>query len=169
MELMNFLPDVVEQIYKTVSVELCSNVPGQVAVDLMCNPPKPGDPSYPLWEQEYENIYSSLRRKALKLADGLNQLEGVSCGLSVGAMYAFPSIKLTPYSQQLALAAGLPPDTFYCLQLLENTGVCVVPGSGFGQREDTFHFRTTFLPPDQKIDEMIARIRNFHIDFTTRQ
>jgi len=36
---------------------------------------------------------------------------------------------------------GLAPDAFYCYQLLEETGICVVPGSGFGQREGTYHFR----------------------------
>lgn len=36
---------------------------------------------------------------------------------------------------------GLAPDMFFCLQLLEETGICVVPGSGFGQREGTYHFR----------------------------
>lgn len=30
---------------------------------------------------------------------------------------------------------------FFCMKLLEETGICVVPGSGFGQREGTFHFR----------------------------
>ena len=36
---------------------------------------------------------------------------------------------------------GLAPDMFFCLRLLEETGICVVPGSGFGQREGTYHFR----------------------------
>lgn len=35
----------------------------------------------------------------------------------------------------------LPLDTYYCLQLLQQKGVCVVPGSGFGQKEGTWHFR----------------------------
>lgn len=30
---------------------------------------------------------------------------------------------------------------FYCMKLLEEEGICLVPGSGFGQREGTFHFR----------------------------
>ena len=34
-------------------------------------------------------------------------------------------------------------DTYYCLELLSQTGVCVVPGSGFGQRERMWHFRYT--------------------------
>ena len=32
-------------------------------------------------------------------------------------------------------------DTYYCLEFLRQKGVCVVPGSGFGQEEDTYHFR----------------------------
>jgi hypothetical protein len=30
-------------------------------------------------------------------------------------------------------------------------GICVVPGSGFGQKDGTYHFRTTFLPPEDKV------------------
>lgn len=33
---------------------------------------------------------------------------------------------------------------FYCMKLLEETGLCVVPGSGFGQKEGTYHFRYSF-------------------------
>jgi len=35
----------------------------------------------------------------------------------------------------------MEPDAMYCYQLLEETGICVVPGSGFGQKEGTYHFR----------------------------
>lgn len=38
-------------------------------------------------------------------------------------------------------AHNMVPDMFYCMKLLEETGICVVPGSGFGQREGTYHFR----------------------------
>jgi len=33
------------------------------------------------------------------------------------------------------------------MKMLEETGICLVPGSGFGQRDGTFHFRyrNTFL------------------------
>lgn len=40
---------------------------------------------------------------------------------------------------------SLAPDMFYCLKLLEETGICVVPGSGFGQRQGTYHFRSAFI------------------------
>ena len=64
-----------------------------------------------------------------------------------------------------ARAKGLEPDALYCLELLENTGVVVVPGSGFGQVTDTYHFRTTILPPENMIDEVIELLTAFHSKF----
>ena len=40
-----------------------------------------------------------------------------------------------------AKSLGQAPDVFYAFQLLEQSGMCVVPGSGFGQRPGTYHFR----------------------------
>jgi alanine transaminase len=37
------------------------------------------------------------------------------------------------------------------MEMLMNTGIVVVPGSGFGQKDGTFHFRTTFLPSEDDI------------------
>lgn len=39
----------------------------------------------------------------------------------------------------------MAPDLFYCMEVLLNTGIVLVPGSGFGQEPGTFHFRTTNL------------------------
>lgn len=36
-------PELIDEIYKVTSINLCPNVPGQVAVGLMVNPPKPGE------------------------------------------------------------------------------------------------------------------------------
>lgn len=57
------------------------------------------------------------------------------------------------------------PDVFYALQLLEATGIVVVPGSGFGQKSGTWHVRTTFLPPEQALEGCIARMQAFHAEF----
>lgn len=43
MELHNMEPELIDEIYKVTSINLCPNVPGQVAVGLMVNPPKPGE------------------------------------------------------------------------------------------------------------------------------
>ena len=53
-----------------------------------------------------------------------------------------------------AKARGVEPDFLYCEELLDTTGICTVPGSGFGQEEGTYHFRTTFLP--QEVREQVV-------------
>lgn len=80
-------------------------------------------------------------------------------------MYLFPRIRLPKRAIEAAEAQGKQADTFYCLKMLEATGVCVVPGSGFGQQDGTWHFRSTFLPPEDSFDEFIGNIRRFHQDF----
>ncbi len=59
-------------------------------------------------------------------------------------------------------------DEFYCMQMLEQTGIVVVPGSGFGQKEGTFHFRTTILPPEDSMHEVVKQIASFHTHFTLK-
>ena len=53
----------------------------------------------------------------------------------------------------------------YCMLLLEETGVVVVPGSGFGQAEGTHHFRTTILPQEELMDEVMEKITTFNERF----
>ncbi|KAK6038370.1 hypothetical protein COOONC_24125 [Cooperia oncophora] len=59
----------------------------------------------------------------------------------------------------------MEPDFFYAMQLLEATGVCIVPGSGFGQKEGTYHFRTTILPQTALMKDMLERFKSFHTKF----
>ena len=53
-------------------------------------------------------------------------------------------------------------DNEWCLKLLEETGICVVPGSGFGQEEGTFHFRMTLLPDEDELRIIINKILEFN-------
>lgn len=69
---------------------------------------------------------------------------------------------------EAAQAAGQAPDTFYCLRLVEEAGICIVPGSGFGQKDGTFHFRITILPPEDQIDEAVTLLKAFHENFLAR-
>jgi len=57
-----------------------------------------------------------------------------------GAMYSFPQIKLPPKALETAKQAGKAADVYYCLKLLEATGISTVPGSGFGQKEGYVHY-----------------------------
>lgn len=157
-ELHNIDPYVQSQLYKLASSGLCSNIPGQVMTSLMVKPPKAGEESYDRFTSEESDIFDGLKRRAAALVEGLNKVDGISSNPADGAMYCFPSIELPPGAIQAAEAQDMAPDTLYALSLLDHSGICVVPASGFGQKEGRFGFRTTFLPPDNK---MMAAIDQF--------
>ena len=168
LELLGFDEGVRGELYKLASLSLCSNTLGQILVGLQCNPPAPGEPSHARYAAERDAILASLRRRAQTLIRGLNALEGASCQTAEGAMYAFPTISLPPGAVRAAAAAGKAADVFYCLALLDETGVVVVPGSGFEQREGTFHFRCTILPPEADMDRVVGALNRFHAGFLKR-
>jgi len=163
MQLQGFDDAYMFQQQKLGSLQLCSNTVGQVAMGLMVAPPSPGDESHALYVSERASILESMKRRAVKLASALNSLEGISCPPADGAMYAFPRLHLP--AAAVAAAGAQAPDEYYCMRLLEATGVVVVPGSGFGQREGTHHLRITCLPPEDQIDNVIRRFTAFHAEF----
>jgi len=165
MELHNFDPDVIEELYKVAAINLCSNMPGQVALGIMVNPPKPGDASYPLYRREKQALIDSLQRRARLITDAFNSLEGVVCQETEGAMYSFPRITLPAAFIELARTKGKEPDVLYCLELLAETGLSCVPGSGFRQKAGTFHIRTTILPQESVFDDIVSRFTSFHQGF----
>lgn len=162
MELIGFTDEVKKIFVKMVSINLCSVVSGQCVVEMMTNPPKEGDDSYALDQQERKFIYDQLKHRSQYLADAFNHMDGVECQDADGAMYLFPKFNFPQKVIDLAKAKELEPDAFYCLELLEKTGICTVPGSGFRQVKGTYHVRTTFLPPG--ID-WINSWKNFHNSF----
>jgi alanine transaminase len=85
--------------------------------------------------------------------------------LTIGAMYAFPRIDIPQRAVEHAKSLNLEPDMFYCLELIDSTGICVVPGSGFHQRPGTYHFRTTILPPIDQIKSLLSKFEKFHLSF----
>lgn len=165
VECLNIDPDVIAEMYKLCSVGLCSNTSGQVLVDLMVDPPKPGEPSYELYQRETTETYESLKRRAVKLVKFFNSLEGVTCAPPEGALYVHPRIRLSEKAVAEAKKHGQEPDEFYAMEMLKATGVCVVPGTGFLQEEGTSHFRSTFLPPEDTFDSFMGRIEKFHKQF----
>lgn len=83
-------------------------------------------------------------------------------------MYAFPRISLPEKFVKHAETKKMAPDAVYCFELLEKTGICVVPGSGFKQIPGTFHFRTTILPPVDQMKQMVERFQVFHLSFLSQ-
>jgi len=110
-------------------------------------------------------VLASLAERAKLVADTLNSIEGITCNTVQGAMYAFPQIHLPQKAIAAANEAGMAADAFYAFALLEATGICIIPGSGFGQRPGTFHFRTTILAQKDVITSMLGRLGDFHVKF----
>ena len=85
-----------EQIfYKLKSIELCSNTAGQVAVDLMVNPPLVGRESaecVDLYQQERNYVLNGLKERATLLTNTFNDMNQVTCTEIEGAMYGFPRV-----------------------------------------------------------------------------
>ncbi|KAG0597947.1 hypothetical protein M758_12G032500 [Ceratodon purpureus] len=165
MEVTGFPEDVKGQLYKLASVNLCSNVSGQILMSLVMNPPKVGDKSYEQFARERDAILSSLARRAKMMSEAMNKLEGVSCNAAEGAMYVFPRLHLPERAVKAAKAVDMVADVFYTRRLLDATGIVMVPGSGFRQVPGTWHFRCTILPAEEKLPGVIKRLTTFHQKF----
>ncbi|PVU95813.1 hypothetical protein BB561_001582 [Smittium simulii] len=165
LEMHNISDSVASILYKMASVSLCSNVLGQIAIDIMVNPPKPADPSFDQYNTEIDTIYKSLKSRSQKLCNAFNAQENISCQPAQGSMYLFPQINLPKKFLDFCSKNSKTPDEEYCMRMLESTGVCVVPGSGFGQLAGTWHFRCTFLPLEAHFDAFIASFDTFHHNF----
>lgn len=173
MEIRNVSGEIYNEIVKLQSIGLCSNTAGQIVTYAMVNPPSEKDESYDLYIKEKNNILGSLKKKAEILGEELNKIKGMSLKIPYGAMYAFVKIELPEekginyknMDKKEIIQYESKRDFDYCLSLLENTGICVVPGSGFGQKPHTYHFRITFLPPVDEIKELVKKLKDFHLDY----
>lgn len=95
MELFNIDPEVFMLFKKMISAKLCAGILGQVIVDALVNPPKPGDPSYNLWMKERTEILQSFKERAKLVKEAYASMKGISCNEVQGALYAFPKSKAT--------------------------------------------------------------------------
>ncbi|KAL4704119.1 hypothetical protein ACJJTC_001046 [Scirpophaga incertulas] len=164
------------------ALQQCPAVPGQAVLHCVvrahpvrssptvlcarrCGPPRSGEPSHAQFAAELRSVRAVLRARAAAAHRVFSSLPGYCCNVIDGSMFAFPRVELPARAQRAARRAGLQPDELYCLRLLEDTGICVVPGSGFGQRPGTFHFRTTILHPPHEFRYMLRAIAAFHHSF----
>jgi aspartate/methionine/tyrosine aminotransferase len=174
LEIRNVPEEVNAQFVKLQSISLCANVSGQFATYFMVAPPEPGDESFAAYTRERGAILAALKRKAEILGEGVNRIPGMSLVMPQGAMYGFVRFELPPghgpnhdaLKPEERKVHESCRDEAYCMALLEQTGICVVPGSGFGQRAGTLHFRTTFLPPQEEMEEFVKKLRVFHEQYT---
>jgi alanine transaminase len=161
MELVGIDSKVKDYLYKLASSGLCSSLDGQVMMSLMVRGPSPGSVSYESHQKEMRGVFESLKVRAKVISEGLNSIPGFSCQQAQGAMYCFPAIQMPKGALVASEKQSISPDTLYAVDLLQETGICVVPASGFRQKSGRYGMRTTFLPPEQQMRDAVGAIPGF--------
>jgi alanine-synthesizing transaminase len=136
--------DYIEGLNMLSNMKLCSNVPGQWAIqtalggyqsinDLVCDGGR-------------------LRRQRDLAFDLITAIPGVTCVKPQAALYMFPKLDPTVYP--------IGDDRQFFLELLRETRVMLVQGTGFNWQHPD-HFRIVFLPHEDDLREAIGRIAKF--------
>ena len=136
--------DYLEGLSMLASMRLCSNVPGQYAIQTALG--------------GYQSITDlvapggRLARQRDLAYDMLTSIPGISCVKPKAAMYLFPRMdpKLYP----------IEDDQKFILKLLEEERVLVVQGSGFNWPHPD-HIRVVFLPHEEDLATAITRMSKF--------
>jgi aspartate/methionine/tyrosine aminotransferase len=97
-------------------------------------------------QDDVDAMVREFRARRDLVVDGLNAIRGIECRRPVGAFYAFPSIAGTGLT-----GAELAE------RLLQEAGVCVLPGSGFGVHGDE-HIRISYANSRENLVEALGRI-----------
>ncbi|HUW29562.1 MAG TPA: pyridoxal phosphate-dependent aminotransferase [Sulfuriferula sp.] len=136
--------DYIEGLGILASMRLCSNVPGQYAIQTALG--------------GYQSINDlvapegRLARQRDLAWTLLTAIPGVSCVKPQAALYLFPRLDPRVYPIQ--------DDQKFILDLLEEERVLVVQGTGFNWHQPD-HFRVVFLPHEDHLREAIERIARY--------
>lgn len=133
------LKDLIDAINKILRSRLSANHPEQYGI----TPSLEGDQSHLTLAIE------KLTKRRDLTVEMLNAIPGISCVKPEGAFYAYPQLHMEQ------------KDSHFVAELIKETGVVVVPGSGFGQVPGTQHFRVVFLPNEQILEKAYKNIGTF--------
>ena len=136
--------DYIEGLNMLSNMRLCANVPGQWAIQTALG----GHQSI----NELVGEGGRLRKQRDLAHQLITAIPGVSCVKPRAALYMFPKLDSKIYPVQ--------DDQDFFLQLLEETKVMLVQGSGFNWPEPD-HFRIVFLPHEDDLREAIGRVARF--------
>jgi alanine-synthesizing transaminase len=136
--------DYIDGLNILASMRLCSNVPGQFAIQTALG-------GY----QSINDLVAPGGRlaKQRNLAyEMITALPGVTCVKPKAALYLFPRLDPATYP--------IDDDQQFALELLEEEKVLVVQGTGFNWKAPD-HLRLVFLPNTDDLTEAIGRIARF--------
>ena len=137
------LTDVWDGILRLARVRLCASTPAQVAaVEALRGP-----------QDHIREMVSTLRRRRDLSLKRVNGIAGLSATKPEGAFYLFPKID--------GIGSRWKSDEAFVSELLRETGVLVVHGSGFDPTYGKDHFRAVFLPEESILNEGFDAIDDF--------
>jgi aspartate/methionine/tyrosine aminotransferase len=132
-----------ENITKEARIRLSANTPVQKAAVAALRGP-----------QDYIGcMVQKLKERRDYAYKRLNEIEGIDCAKPNGAFYFFPRVD--------GIGSKWANDMAFVHDLMEQTGIVFVHGSGFGSEYGSGHFRGVFLPPLTTLEESFNRIDNF--------
>ena len=137
------LQELKQCVEKEARIRLCANTPVQKAGVAALNGP----------QDHIKDMVKKLKERRDYSLKRLNEIEGMSCAKPEGAFYVFPKIH--------AVGRKWRTDLEFVLELLKETGVLLVHGSGFDQNYGAGHVRGVFLPPVEMLEEAFNRIEEF--------
>ncbi|QCE33962.1 pyridoxal phosphate-dependent aminotransferase [Acetobacteraceae bacterium] len=136
--------DYIEGLNMLSNMRLCSNVPGQWAIQTALG----GYQSI----QDLVGEGGRLRRQRDLAYELILDIPGVECVKPHAALYMFPKLDPEVYP--------IEDDRKFFLELLEATKVMLVQGTGFNWHKPD-HFRIVFLPHEADLRVAIGRISSF--------
>jgi len=140
----NSARDYIEGLNMLSNMRLCSNVPGQWAIQTALG----GHQSI----NELVGEGGRLRRQRDLAYELITAIPGVSCVKPSAALYMFPRLDPKVYP--------ITDDRQFFLDMLNETRVMLVQGTGFNWATPD-HFRIVFLPHEDDLREAIGRIAKF--------
>ena len=137
------LKHVWDSIEKMSRVRLCASTPAQFGGIAALTGP----------QGHISQMVSTLQRRRDFALKRLTNIPGLTSAKPHGAFYLFPKIQLQ--------GTEWKDDKSFVTQLLEETGVLVVQGSGFDPVYGSGHFRSVFLPEEPMMAEAFDAIEDF--------
>ncbi|WXG41313.1 MAG: aminotransferase class I/II-fold pyridoxal phosphate-dependent enzyme [Candidatus Freyarchaeum deiterrae] len=135
------LTELRESILKEARVRICTNTPAQKAcVSAIYGP-----------QNHIPELVSQLKERRDFTYKRLNEINGLSCVKPEAAFYAFPKIETMRWKD----------DTDFVLQVLSETQLLFVNGSGFDPVQGKDHFRMVFLPDLKVLEETFDKLESF--------
>ncbi|MCW4028241.1 MAG: aminotransferase class I/II-fold pyridoxal phosphate-dependent enzyme [Candidatus Bathyarchaeota archaeon] len=130
-------------VEKQCRIRICANTPVQIAATAALNGP----------QDFVKDIVERLKERRDFSWKRLNEIEGISTTKPEGAFYIFPKIE--------GIGQRWKNDMDFVVQLLKETGVLIVNGSGFDPVYGKDHARIVFLPPIHELEEAYNALEGF--------